>query len=102
MSYRSFCPLTYFSLPYIKQENYDVEFLKAVYNSRQVGVSEMRSLPIAEAPVSASPPATVDPIGGNRKSVRIQYNNRDQFKKAAKVFGLMDDFKVRVYPLSAD
>lgn len=57
----------------------------------------MRSLSIAEAPVS-SPSATVDPIGGNRKSVRIQYNTRDQFKKAAKVFGLMDDFKVSDHP----
>lgn len=55
----------------------------------------MRSLPVAEAPAPSSAP--VDPIGGNRKSIRIQYNSRDQFKKAAKVFGLMDDFKVSLF-----
>lgn len=89
-----FVPFTQMNLTYLLKENYDVEFLKAVYNSRQVGVSEMRSLPVAEAPAPSSAP--VDPIGGNRKSVRIQYNSRDQFKKAAKVFGLMDDFKCGV------
>lgn len=32
----------------------------------------------------------------SKYSVRIQYETRDQFKKAAKMFGLMDDFKVRI------
>lgn len=30
----------------------------------------------------------------DKHSVRIQYNSRNEFRKAAKMFGLMEDFKV--------
>lgn len=29
--------------------------------------------------------------------VRIQYNTKDQYKRTAKLLGLMDDFKVKCY-----
>lgn len=33
-------------------------------------------------------------IGDSKNAVRIQYNNRNQYKSAAKNLGIMDDFKV--------
>lgn len=60
------------------QENYDVIFLKQVYNS----------------PVTTIP----DLVSGKTEAsetVRVTYRNKDQFKKSAKALGLMDDFKVR-------
>lgn len=32
-----------------------------------------------------------------KKPVRIQYNTKDQYKRTAKLLGLMDDLKVREF-----
>ena len=61
-----------------------------MYNSRQIGISDLKSLPSLEQ----EPKDETNSSDVHAKSLRIQYNTRDQFKKAAKLYGLMDDFKV--------
>lgn len=68
--------LIYFHL----QENYDNTFLKHVYECPVVTYDELRRGLVK----------TKDPI-------RIQYNTKDQYKRTAKMLGLMDDFKVSVF-----
>ncbi len=69
-----------------------------------MSVSEVKGLPLIDQPPakpvevipatkSHNSSATTDDAAAVR-SVRVQYNTKDQFKKAAKLFGLMDDFKV--------
>lgn len=65
-------------LSYLLKDNYDGTFLKEVYQTPVVTFEELR-----RGMVSTKGP------------VRIQYNNRNQFKAAAKSLGIMDDFKVR-------
>ena len=63
----------------MKQENYDVAFLKKVYTSPVVVVKDL--------------------IAGNVAkdiTLRVTYRNKDHYKKTAKQLGLMDDFKVSV------
>lgn len=61
------------------KENYDESFLKEVYQTPVVTFEELRR-----------------GIVTTKGPVRIQYNNRNQYKSAAKSLGIMDDFKVRV------
>ncbi|XP_064595956.1 alpha-1,3-mannosyl-glycoprotein 2-beta-N-acetylglucosaminyltransferase-like isoform X1 [Liolophura sinensis] len=74
-----FVPFTKLDLSYLKKENYDNLFVKAVYSSQLLTVSEVQS--------GARPELT---------SVRVQYNTKEQFKKYAKQLGIMEDLKAGV------
>ncbi|XP_064543286.1 alpha-1,3-mannosyl-glycoprotein 2-beta-N-acetylglucosaminyltransferase [Drosophila montana] len=64
------------NMSYLLKENYDNTFLKQVYVLPLVTFDELRLNLIAmEGPV------------------RMQYNNRDQYKRITRMLGLMDDFK---------
>lgn len=54
-----------------------MEFLKEVYGSPSVSAAQVLRMEF-----------------GDSKSLRVTYNSRESFKKYAKSFGLMDDFKV--------
>lgn len=59
------------------QDNYDVQFVKKVYESPVVTYQELKSgYIVAEG------------------SVRIPYHTNDMYKRTAKMLGLMDDFRV--------
>ena len=62
----------------LKQDNYDVQFVKQVYESPVVTYQELRTgtLPV-EGPV------------------RIQYHTIEAYKRTARILGLMEDFRVR-------
>lgn len=62
---------------YLFQSNYDTQFTKHVYSCPVVTFEEIRRGLVT----------TKDPV-------RIQYNTKDQYKRTAKLLGLMDDFKV--------
>lgn len=74
-----FVPFTEKNLSYLLKDNYDRAFLKAVYGS---------------------PLVTSDDLMRNTRSdqpaVRIQYDNKDDFKLKAKMLGIMDDMKAGV------
>jgi alpha-1,3-mannosyl-glycoprotein beta-1,2-N-acetylglucosaminyltransferase len=61
----------------MQQENYDDSFLKIVYSSPVITITDLVQGKLSE-----------------ESSVRVTYRNRDQFKSSAKSLGLMDDFKV--------
>ncbi|EDW61393.1 alpha-1,3-mannosyl-glycoprotein 2-beta-N-acetylglucosaminyltransferase [Drosophila virilis] len=64
------------NMSYLLKDNYDNTFLKQVYVLPLVTFDELRLNLIAmEGPV------------------RMQYNNRDQYKRITRMLGLMDDFK---------
>lgn len=76
-----------------------MEFLKQVYNSRLLSLYDVKVLPNADEndylPISSANSTENNPSPlFSKHSVRLQYDSMDQFKKAAKLFGLMDDFKV--------
>ena len=60
-----------------QKENYDSAFHQLVYNSPETTITDLVSGKTPDSPV-----------------VRLTYRNKDQFKKSAKMLGLMDDFKV--------
>jgi alpha-1,3-mannosyl-glycoprotein beta-1,2-N-acetylglucosaminyltransferase len=64
-------------LSYLLKENYDKQFVDEVYKIPVVTFEELR-----QGLVKVNGP------------VRIQYNNRNQYKLAAKNLGIMEDFKV--------
>lgn len=64
-------------LTYLLKENYDKTFMKEVYQTPVVTFEELRRRMV-----------------NSKGPVRIQYNNRNQFKLASKSLGIMDDFKV--------
>lgn len=66
-------------LSYLLKDNYDKTFMKEVYQTPVVTFEELR-----RGMVNSKGP------------VRIQYNNRNQYKGAAKSLGIMDDFKVKL------
>lgn len=66
---------------YVWQDNYDVEFVRSVYDTRVVTYQELKSGNI----VHDGP-------------VRIPYYTKDQYQRTAKALGLMDDFRVRITP----
>ncbi|EDW09032.1 alpha-1,3-mannosyl-glycoprotein 2-beta-N-acetylglucosaminyltransferase [Drosophila mojavensis] len=71
-----FVHFTKMNLSYLLKDNYDNTFLKQVYVLPLVTFDELRRNLIAkEGPV------------------RIQYNNRDQYKRITRMLGLMDDFR---------
>lgn len=59
------------------QDNYDVQFVKQVYESPVVTYQELKSGSIVA-----------------EGSVRIPYHTNDMYKRTAKMLGLMDDFRV--------
>ena len=60
------------------QQNYDKTFLSQVYTYPVVTFEELRR----------------GNVVNKNEPVRIQYNTKDQYKRTAKLLGLMDDFKV--------
>lgn len=71
-----FVPFTQKNLTYLLKDNYDVHFVRSVYDSRVVTYQELKSGDIVhEGPV------------------RIPYHTKDQYRRTAKVLGLMDDFR---------
>lgn len=70
-------PFSKRDLTYLLKDNYDATFLKEVYQTPVVTFEELRR-----------------GIVNSKGPVRIQYNNRNQYKTAAKSLGIMDDFKV--------
>lgn len=62
----------------IFQQNYDKTFLSQVYSYAVVTYDELRRGNVVT----------------KNEPVRIQYNTKDQYKRTAKLLGLMDDFKV--------
>lgn len=64
-------------LPFFFQDNYDVQFVKEVFDSPSISIQELKHK-------SSS-------LDG---PVRLTYKTKEEYKKAAKAFGLMDDFKV--------
>jgi len=75
----SFVPFSKKDLTYLLKENYDKTFTNEVYQAPVVTFEELRR-----------------GIGQTKGPVRIQYNNRNQYKSAAKALGIMDDFKVSI------
>lgn len=69
----------YIVYSYKFQDNYDKQFLRHVYSCPIITFEELRRGLVK----------TKDPV-------RIQYNTKDQFKRTAKLLGLMDDLKVRI------
>lgn len=63
------------------QQNYDKTFLSQVYSYPVVTFEELRRGNVVT----------------KNEPVRIQYNTKDQYKRTAKLLGLMDDFKVRFF-----
>ncbi|XP_046402951.1 alpha-1,3-mannosyl-glycoprotein 2-beta-N-acetylglucosaminyltransferase-like isoform X1 [Ischnura elegans] len=71
-----FVPFTKMNLTYLMKDNYDVQFVKQVYESPVVTFQQLKS-----QSVSGTGP------------LRIPYNTKDAYKRTAKMLGLMDDFK---------
>ncbi|CAO1326700.1 unnamed protein product [Diamesa tonsa] len=71
-----FVPFSKKDLTYLLQSNYDEAFKKEVYQTPIVTYEELRR-----------------GLVKTKDAVRIQYNNRNQYKSTAKMLGLMDDFK---------
>lgn len=72
-----FVPFTKHDLTGLEQKAYDDSFLQMVYACPVVTFDELRR-----------------GIVESKGAVRIQYNTKDQYKRTAKLLGLMDDFKV--------
>lgn len=65
-------------LTYLLKDNYDSMFVDEVYKTPVVTFQELKQGMVKE-----------------KGPVRIQYNNRNQYKESARNLGLMDDFKVK-------
>nr|CAD7257495.1 unnamed protein product [Timema shepardi] len=71
-----FVPFTKLNLSYLLKDNYDVQFVKRVYESPVITYQELKSGPIVhEGPV------------------RIPYHTNDIYKRTSKMLGLMEDFR---------
>ncbi|KAG8227563.1 hypothetical protein J437_LFUL000663 [Ladona fulva] len=75
-----FVPFTKQNLTNLLKDNYDVQFVKQVYESPVVTFQQLKS-----SSISGTGP------------LRIPYNTKDAYKRTAKMLGLMDDFKVIIY-----
>ncbi|XP_075750089.1 alpha-1,3-mannosyl-glycoprotein 2-beta-N-acetylglucosaminyltransferase isoform X3 [Rhipicephalus microplus] len=73
---KKFVPFTSRDLNYLKKDNYDVAFVKEVYGSPLVTVSQLLKGSLE----------TKGPL-------RITYTTKEQFKNIAKKLSIMDDFK---------
>ncbi|XP_070499162.1 alpha-1,3-mannosyl-glycoprotein 2-beta-N-acetylglucosaminyltransferase [Chironomus tepperi] len=72
----TFVPFSKKDLSYLLKDNYDKKYISEVYQTPVVTFEELRSgLVKADGPV------------------RIQYNNRNQYKATCRNLGIMDDFK---------
>lgn len=65
-------------LSYLLKENYDKDYVNGVYRTPVVTYQELKQGLVKE-----------------KGPIRIQYNNRNQFKEIARNLGIMDDFKVK-------
>ncbi|XP_045483317.1 alpha-1,3-mannosyl-glycoprotein 2-beta-N-acetylglucosaminyltransferase [Harmonia axyridis] len=71
-----FVPFTKMNLTYLLKDNYDEDFINAVYQSAIVTYEDLREGKIlSEGPV------------------RVIYRTKEEFKRRSKMLGLMDDFK---------
>nr|CAD7423773.1 unnamed protein product [Timema monikensis] len=71
-----FVPFTKLNLSYLLKDNYDVQFVKQVYESPVITYQELKSgLIVHEGPV------------------RIPYHTNDIYKRTSKMLGLMEDFR---------
>ncbi|KAK7497760.1 hypothetical protein BaRGS_00010894, partial [Batillaria attramentaria] len=75
----AFVPFTHMDLSYLQKEQYDADFVKIVYGAPVLSASEV-----------------VSGVRPEEKVVRVQYANKDEFKRSAKTLGIMDDFKAGV------
>ncbi|XP_037572666.1 alpha-1,3-mannosyl-glycoprotein 2-beta-N-acetylglucosaminyltransferase-like [Dermacentor silvarum] len=73
---KKFVPFTSKDLSYLKKDNYDVAFVKEVYGSPLVTVSQVLK-------------GSLETKG----AIRITYTSKEQFKSIAKKLSIMDDFK---------
>lgn len=71
-----FVPFTKMNLTYLLKDNYDEDFINAVYQSAIVTYEDLR-----EGKISSEGP------------VRVIYRTKEEFKRRSKMLGLMDDFK---------
>jgi len=72
----NFVPFTVLDLNFLKKTQYDESFVKTVYDTPVVNLSDLKN----------------DKVG-KHKAVRLVYHTRDAYKKSAKALGIMDDFK---------
>uniref|UniRef100_A0A1B6MN63 Alpha-1,3-mannosyl-glycoprotein 2-beta-N-acetylglucosaminyltransferase n=1 Tax=Graphocephala atropunctata TaxID=36148 RepID=A0A1B6MN63_9HEMI len=71
-----FVPFTKKNMTFLLKDNYDVQFVRSVYNSRVISYQELKSGSIFfDGPV------------------RIPYHTKDEYRRTAKALGLMDDFR---------
>ncbi|XP_025083205.1 alpha-1,3-mannosyl-glycoprotein 2-beta-N-acetylglucosaminyltransferase-like isoform X2 [Pomacea canaliculata] len=74
-----YVPFTSMDLSYLQKEQYDSDFVKTVYEA---------------------PPLSAEEVFGGlhpeESAVRVQYTTKDDFKRIAKMLGIMDDFKAGV------
>lgn len=73
---KKFVPFTSKDLSYLKKDNYDVAFVKEVYGSPPVTLTQLMR-------------GSLEAKG----AVRITYTSKEQFKIIAKKLSIMDDFK---------
>lgn len=71
-----FVPWTKKDLSYLMKEEYDVSYVRDVYNCPAVGVDQLRNGAIS-----------------GTEAVRVQYDSKESFKSIAKKIGIMDDLK---------
>lgn len=71
-----FVPFTKMDLSYLLRENYDEPFIRTVYGTPLLTVSQL---------LSGSE--------SSLKTVRVQYRDKESFKSQAKLMGIMDDLK---------
>ncbi|KAL3285708.1 hypothetical protein HHI36_000238 [Cryptolaemus montrouzieri] len=71
-----FVPFTKMNLTYLLKDNYDNDFVNAVYQSAVVTYQDLR-----EEKITSDGP------------VRIIYRTKEEYKRRSKMLGLMDDFK---------
>lgn len=72
-------PFTRMDLTYLQKERYDADFVKTVYGAAVMSAAEV-----------------VNGLRPEEKVVRVQYDTKDDFKRSAKLLGIMDDFKAGV------
>ncbi|XP_044747463.1 alpha-1,3-mannosyl-glycoprotein 2-beta-N-acetylglucosaminyltransferase [Coccinella septempunctata] len=71
-----FVPFTKMNLTYLLKDNYDKDFINAVYQSAVVTYEDLKE-------------GRLPPEG----PVRVIYRTKEEFKRRSKMLGLMDDFK---------
>lgn len=74
-----FVPFTQMDLSYLNKEQYDQQFVQEVYSTPVLSATE-----------------ALNGLKPEETKVRVQYATKDEFKRFAKLLGIMDDFKAGV------